>query len=120
MVKSIKQLKAERDRLLRGSDARKLKSNAATAALLERKSLENDIRRLKNPRLASAGAGIGKFARATGKFLKERANIVTANIEREMREERARAARQGKRPTTRTKPRKKVTRAKTSSRRIRR
>lgn len=108
MVKSISTLRKERDKLLKGSAAGKLKSNRVNEALMERRKLEQEIRLLKNPRLASAGKKFGKFAKATGKFLKERANIVTANIEREMREERARkqgrpTSRPASRPTSRTK-----------------
>lgn len=82
MVKSIKQLRAERDKLL-------TKSTANKASLMERKKLELEIKALKNPRASDFKKDFSAFTRSAGVFLRKRGKIISANLDRINKEERA-------------------------------
>ena len=87
MVKSLAQLRKERDALLNKDKARQLKASRERQDKLERQRLEKEIKLLKNPGKAKVYSGLNKFGSAVKKFAKERATIINENLAAMEREE---------------------------------
>ena len=117
--KSLSQLRDERDRLLKKSDAVKLKVNRNRKDNIERVRIEREIRALKSPTIRRIKSARGSIRRAgistkksleplrkgTLKFLKKRASIISENINR-IDEEEAKKKRRRKTTSRKIKRRK--------------
>lgn len=69
MVQSITQLKAERDRLLKRENAKKILIDTSRQRKLERDRLQAEIRALKNPGSQQAKTVAKNIARRSGSIL---------------------------------------------------
>lgn len=116
MVKTLVQLRQERDSLLNKSNVSKLKSNKKNQERLEAVQLKREILLLKHPGLTRAGESVrrelDRFGKGTVKFVRRRAEIIRANLDEMEREQR--------RPIKRKTVKKKLVVRKTTRRRIRR
>lgn len=116
MVKTLVQLRQERDSLLNKSNVSKLSSNRKREDSLEMAQLKREIILLKHPGLTRAGEsvrrGLGRFGKGTVKFVRRRAAIIRANLDEMEREQR--------RPIKRKTVKKKLVVRKTTRKRIKR
>ena len=108
MVKTIEDLKKERDNLLRKksrtarwSAAKKSLEKLGSAKRLEEKKLKAEIRALKNPGSAEARKKLRSAGSKFGAFVKRRAAIVSENLNELSSEN----------PSPRSRPRKKTKRS---------
>jgi len=105
MVKSLEQLRKERDKLVRISNARASQDNLSQSRRLEGKKLKAEISVLKNPRSTAAKKSLRSAGKRFGSFITKKAKILGQNInaalEEEQRKERAKKSRPKRIKTTR-------------------
>ncbi len=105
MVKSLAQLKAERDRLV----GKNTKGQLSRQKALERKKLEAEINALKNPRVAAAKKGFLSASKRFGASIKRNAGRISDNITSFAQEEERRIKKRKVASKKRSKPMKRKT-----------
>ncbi len=98
MVKSLKELRKERDELLRKANAKKSLDSLAMSRNIEGRKLEAEIKALKNPRSIQAVKTFKRLGKSFGRSILRGAANVSANIEESRKAEQRREAMKRSKP----------------------